>query len=173
MKQKGRQPKQLTMDAALAEAEYLDKEAKRRQWARERIVTDAIRDRLNEKYKRLDRRACDRGEIPAGTVVIIGQVLFRDEHYTMHFYRAILGYHSSLANPTTPHFIESQTEEWPDVPPWAHVIGHENEARDIELSLSLEYWDTGETVEPIKTWWMIKEEETIAKFKRWEEERRK
>lgn len=66
----------------------------------------------------------------------------------------VLDYHRSLHNPTTPHFVEQQTEEWPDVPPWANTVGHEGEARDIMLHNDLIYWDTGEIVEPIKTWWM-------------------
>lgn len=138
---------QLAMDAALADLDRYELEKERRQ-------TNAIKARLDEKYHILDMRACDRGEIPAGTVVIIGQELFRNEHYTMHFYRTVLDYHRSLHNPTTPHFVEQQTEEWPDVPPWADTVGHEGEARDIGLHSGLIYWDTEEIVEPIKTWWM-------------------
>jgi hypothetical protein len=139
--------KQLAMDGALEDLDRYERE-------REKLETDAIRARLDEKYLRLDRKACDRGEIPAGTVVIIGQDLFRNGHYTLHFYRAVLDYHRSLHNPTTPHFVEQQTEEWPDVPPWADTVGHEGEARDIMLHNDLIYWDTREIVEPIKTWWM-------------------
>ena len=40
------------------------------------------------------------------------------------------------------------------MPPWADTVGHEGEARDISLHYGLIYWDTGEVVEPIKTWWM-------------------
>ena len=150
--------KQIAMDSLLREADWNEEERKRRDWAREKAQTDAIRNRLDEKYHRLDKRACDRGEIPAGTVVIIGQDLFRDGHYTLHFYRTVLDYHRSLHNPTTPHFVEQQTEEWPDVPPWADTVGHEGEARDMHLDYGLIYWDTGEVVDPIKTWWMQKYE---------------
>lgn len=139
--------KQLAMDGALEDLDRYELE-------REKRETDAIRNRLDEKYERLDQKACDRGEIPAGTVVIIGQELFRNRHYTMHFYRAVLDYHRSLHNPTTPHFVEQQTEEWPDVPPWAGTVGHEDEPRDIGLHTGLIYWDTKEVVEPIKTWLM-------------------
>lgn len=146
--------RQMAMDSLLREADWNEEERKKRDWAREKAQTDAIRNGLDEKYHRLDQRACDRGEIPAGTVVIIGQDLFRDGHYTLHFYRTVLDYHRSLHNPTTPHFVEQQTEEWPDVPPWADTVGHEGEARDMSLHYGLIYWDTGEVVEPIKTWWM-------------------
>jgi hypothetical protein len=139
--------KQLAFDLALEDLDRYERE-------REKRETDAIRARLDEKYERLDRKACDRGEIPAGTVVIVGQELFRNGHYTLHFYRAVLDYHRSLHNPTTPHFVEQQTEEWPDVPPWADTVGHEGEPRDIMLHNDLIYWDTREGVEPIKTWWM-------------------
>lgn len=146
--------KQLAMDSLLREADWNEEERKKRDWAREKAQTDAIRNRLDEKYNRLDQLACDRGEIPAGTVVIVGQNLFRNNHYTLHFYRTVLDYHRSLHNPTTPHFVEEQTKEWPDVPPWADTVGHEGEARDIGLHTGLIYWNTGEVVEPIKTWWM-------------------
>lgn len=139
--------KQLAMDGALEDLDRYELE-------REKRETDAIRARLDEKYERLDRKACDRGEIPAGTVVIIGQELFRNGHYTLHFYRAVLDYHRSIHNSTTPHFVEQQTEEWPDVPLWASTVGHVEEPRDIGLHITLAYWNTGEVVEPIKTWWM-------------------
>lgn len=143
--------KQMAMDSALADLDRYELE-------REKRETDAIRAKLDAKYERLDVFACDRGEIPAGTVVIIGQNLFRNNHYKWHFYRTVLDYHRSIHNPTTPHFVEQQTDEWPDVPPWADTVGHEGEARDIGLHNTLIYWNTGEVVEPIVTWWKEKYE---------------
>ena len=141
--------KQLAMESALADLDRYELD-------REKRETEAIRARLDAKYPHLDIRAADRGEIPAGTVVIVGQNLFRNEHYTLHFYRTVLDYHRSLHNPTTPHLVEQQTEEWPDVPPWADTVGHEGEARDIGLHSGMTFWNTGEVVDPVKTWWMKK-----------------
>lgn len=129
-------------------------EVDRYEQERERRKTEETIRRLDEKYQRLDEWAAMRGEIPAGTVVIIGQNLFRNGHYTMHFYRTVLDYHASCAKPTTPHMVEQQTEEWPDVPPWADTVGHVGEARDIGIHTGLLYWNTGEVTEPIPTWWM-------------------
>ena len=106
--------------------------------------------RLNENYTRITHRNVH--EYPAGTVVIIGQKLFRNERYTTHFYRTVLGYHSSYCESDVPHFVESQNDEWPDVPPWAHVTGHEEEPRDIGLSYTLKYWTNGEKAQQIERW---------------------
>ena len=106
--------------------------------------------RLNEKYTRITHRNVH--EYPAGTVVIVGQEMFRNGKYMMHFYRTVLGYHRSATDSAVPHFVECQNDEWPDVPPWSHVTGHENDPRDIHLTFSLKYWTNGEKTEPIERW---------------------
>lgn len=120
---------------------------------RERREKEEMIRRLDEKYTRLDQRAADKAELPAGLVVIIGQDVFRNGRYTMHFYRAVLGYHRTCNRSIVPHLVEQQTEEWPDVPPWAHVVGHEKEARDNDIHSPNLYWNTGEVGEPVITWW--------------------
>ena len=141
----------MAMDGLLKEADWNERERKRREWALEKEQTDAVVRMLDEKYGRMDILRMER-KYPAGTVVIIGQDLFRNDHYTMHFYRAILGYHASCSDPFVPHLLEAPDDEWPDVPPWAHVAGHENEARDIGISIGHLHWAIGKT-EPVLTWW--------------------
>ena len=123
---------------------------------RERREKEETIRRLDEKYQRLNTRAADKHELPEGLVIIIGQPLFRNGRYTMHFYRAVLGYHMDCTGRWVPHLVEQQTEEWPDVPPWAHVVNHEHEARDIGFYHDHLYWNTGEVGEPVITWWQKK-----------------
>lgn len=138
--------------------EQLDmmKEVDRFTIERERREKEEMIRRLDEKYTRLDQRAADKAELPAGLVVIIGQDVFRNGRYTMHFYRAVLGYHTACNGAIIPHLVEQQTEEWPDVPPWAYVAGRENEARDNDIHSPNLYWNTGEVGEPVITWWQKK-----------------
>ena len=138
--------KQIRMDEALADVS-------REQIARDRREDEAARARMDEKYSRMDYRKLHSQGYPEGTVVIIGQNLFRNGNYKMHFYRAVLGYHKAVGG-IMEHFVEQQTEEWPDVPPWANVVGREGEPRDIGWYYDHIYWLTGEVVEPITLWWM-------------------
>ena len=147
--------KQMAMDSVLREADANEEERRRRDWAREKERTDRIVDRLDNKYGRADRRKLWNNGYPEGSVVIIGQHVFRNGNYTLHFYRAVLGYHRTVSGMAA-HLVEQQTEEWPDVPPWTHVENHENEPRDIGIYPDHMYWMTGEVVEPIVTWWMEK-----------------
>lgn len=147
--------KQLAMDSLLAEADWNEQERKRREWAAEKARTDAETRRLDEKYGRMDIRKI-REKYPEGSVVIVGQDVYRDGHYTRHFYRTVMGFHASCADPWMPHLVEAQDAQWPDIPPWAHTAGHEGEARDIGINGNLLYWATGEVVEPIVTWWQKK-----------------
>ena len=144
--------RQLAMDSVLAEIDFDEQERKKHEWARERERTDAFIRILDEKYGRMDTRHVWE-KYPEGSVVIVGQNLYRDDHYTMHFYRTVLGYHPAFGDPHMPHLVEAQSEEWPDIPPWADTIGHEGEARDIHINGNLMYWATGEVTEPIITWW--------------------
>ena len=50
--------------------------------------------------------------------------------------------------------MEARNAEFPERPPWAAVIGHEDEPRDIDYYPSMIHWFTGEVVEPVKTWHM-------------------
>ena len=63
--------KQLAMDSALADLDRWELE-------REQRETDMIRDRLDEKFERIDYWKLRDLEYPAGSVVIIGQRLFRN-----------------------------------------------------------------------------------------------
>lgn len=147
--------KQLAMDSALADMDRYELE-------REQRETDMIRDRLDSKYGRMDYNKLRNLEYPAGSVVIIGQRLFRNNHYTMHFYRTVLIYWSNLCGTyqNRAYFIQANNEEWPDIPPWADTVGHEDELKDITWYPEHIHWATGEIVEPIETWWMKKWRET-------------
>lgn len=141
--------KQLAFDSALADLDRYELE-------REKRETDAITARLDEKYGRMDYRKLTEGRYPAGSVVIIGQNLFRNEHYTRHFYRTVLIYWSTRAYPNRAYFVEATNEEYPERPPWAETVNHEGELKDIEWYPEHIHWATGEVVEPIETWWMKK-----------------
>ena len=140
--------KQIAMDSALADLDRWELE-------REQRETDMIRDRLDEKFERIDWKVRDL-EYPAGSVVIIGQRLFRNNHYTRHFYRTVLIYWTNLSGtyPNRAYFVQANNEEWPDIPHWAETVGHEGELKDITLYPEHIHWVTGEVVEPIETWWM-------------------
>lgn len=139
--------KQLAMDAALADLD-------RYQMEREKRETDAIKARLDEKYERADYQKLRNMEYPEGSVVIIAQNLFRDGHYKWHFYRTVLTYHPKHMENCRAFFVESRNEEFPERPPWADVVGHEGEPRNIDYYSSHIHWFTGEIVEPIRTWRM-------------------
>ena len=139
--------KQIAMTEALADLDRYELE-------RERRKTDAIKARLDEKYGRMDYRKLSKKEYPAGSVVIIAQNLFRNGHYTWHFYRTILNYYRSCTDPNREVFVEDTNEEFPERPPWADTVGHEGERKDICWHCEHIHWATGEVVEPIKTWWM-------------------
>lgn len=145
--------KQMAMTEALADLDRYELEREKRQ-------TDAIKARLDEKYGRMDLGKLMACGYPAGSVVIIGQNLFRNEHYTWHFYRTVLNYFRTCGDPRTPVFVEAANEEYPERPPWSDTVGHEGEAKDICWYPAHIHWATGEIVEPIATWWM----------KRWEME---
>lgn len=139
--------KQLAMDAALADLDRMALE-------REKRETDAIRDRLDARYERVDIRKLNRKEYPEGSVVIIGQNVFRNGRYTRHFYRTVLVYHPKGVDCCRAFFVESRNDEFPERPPWADVVGHEGEPRDIDYYQEHIHWITGEVVEPVKTWHM-------------------
>lgn len=143
--------KQLAMDAALADLDRYELD-------REKRETDAIAARLDEKYGRMDYKKLRDDGYPAGSVVIIGQNLFRNNHYTLHFYRTVLIYWSNLCGTYSnrAYFVQANNDEWPDIPPWADTEGHEGELKDIEWITDHKHWATGEIVEPIETWWMKK-----------------
>lgn len=146
--------KQLAMDSALADLDRYELE-------REKRETDAIRARLDERYERADYWKLKDMEYPEGSVVIIGQNLFRDGHYKWHFYRTVMIYHPKGVDCCRAFFVESRSEEFPERPPWADTVGHEGEPRDIDFYQEHIHWITGEVIEPIKTWHMRKWEERM------------
>lgn len=154
--------KQMKMDSLLREADWAEEERKKHEWARERERTDAIKARLDEKYGRMDYMKLRRMEYPEGSVVIIGQNLFRDGHYTRHFYRTVMVYHPKGMESCRAFFVESRNDEFPERPPWADTVGHEDDPRDIDYYPEHIHWATGEVVEPIRTWSMKEWEEFYA-----------
>ena len=139
--------KQLAFDSALADLDRYELE-------REKRETDAIRDRLDEKYGRMDYWKLRNAGYPAGSVVIIGQRFLRNNHYTLRFYRTVLNYCRTCSNPHKEVFVQANNEEWPDIPPWADTVGHEGELKDIDWYSGHIHWATGEITEPVATWWM-------------------
>ena len=117
--------KQMAMDSALADLDRYDLE-------RERQQTDMLTRMLDEKYGRMDYRRIKDKSYPAGSVVIIAQNVFRNNHYTRHFYRTVLNYCRTYNDPRKAVFVEDTNEEFPERPPWAETVGHEGELKDIE-----------------------------------------
>lgn len=142
--------KQMKMTSVMEEIDRYELE-------REKRETRRIMDSLDEKYGRSDEKALLKK--PDGCVVIIGQYLFRNEHYTWHFYRTVMTFSYTKSRGKYSIFVQANNEEWPDVPPWAQVVNHENEPRDIDYYRDHIHWATDEVVEPIRTWWQ----------KRWED----
>lgn len=149
--------KQLAMDSALEE---LDRYA----LEREKRETDAIRQRLDERYERVDYQKLKNMEYPEGSVVIIAKNLFRNGHYTWHFYRTVMTYHPKGLDCCRAFFVESRNEEFPERPPWADTVGHEEDPRDIDYYPDMIHWFTGEVVEPIETW-------SMKEHRKWRESR--
>lgn len=139
--------KQLAMDAALADLDRYELE-------REKRETDAIKARLDERYERVDYQKLKNQEYPEGSVFIIGQHVFRNGHFTLHFYRTVMSYHPKGVDCCRAFFVESRNEEFTERPPWADVVGHEGEPRDIDYYQNMIHWFTGEIVEPVRTWHM-------------------
>ena len=139
--------KQLAFDSALADLDRYELE-------REKRETDAITARLDEKYGRADYQKLKDMEYPEGSVVIIGQNLFRDGHYKWHFYRTVMIYHPKGVDCCRAFFVEAVNDEFPERPPWADTVGHEDDPRDIDYYPAHIHWFTGEVVEPIETWHM-------------------
>ena len=147
--------KQLAMDYALADLDRYELE-------REKRETDAIRTRLDDRYERADYQKLKDMEYPEGSVVIIAQSVFRGGHYTWHFYRTVMTYHPKGVECCRAFFVESRNEEFPERPPWAGVVGHEDDPKDIDFYPDMIHWFTGEVVEPVRTWHMKKWDGLIA-----------
>jgi hypothetical protein len=150
--------KQMAMDAALADLDRYELE-------REKRETDAIKARLDDKYERIDRLKLKNMEYTEGSVVIIAQNLFRDGHYKWHFYRTVMTYHPKRSEACRAFFVESRNEEFPERPPWADTVGHEDDPRDIDFYPDMIHWITGEIEDPIKTWAMKRWERLLNKGK--------
>ena len=118
---------------------------------RKKRETDAIMARLDEKCRRMSEK--ELLNQPDGSVVIIGQSLFRNGHYARHFYRTVMTFAQSGTRGRYPVFVQAENEEWPETPPWAQVVNHEDEPRDINYFQEHIHWATGEVTEPIVTWW--------------------
>jgi len=144
--------KQLAMDSALADLDRYELE-------RERRETDAIKARLDERYERADYWKLKAMEYPEGSVVIIAQNVFRNGHYTWHFYRTVMTYHPKGVDCCRAFFVEFRNEEFPERPPWADTVGHEDDPKDIDYYPEMIHWITGDVVEPIRTWSMKKWDE--------------
>ena len=134
--------KQLAFDSALEDLDRYELE-------REQREMDAIRARLDEKYERADALRLRLQEYPEGSVVIIGQNLFQNGHYKLHFYRTVLVYHPVNVEACRAFFVEARDEEFPERPQWVGVVGHEDEPKSIDYYPDLIYWMTGEVTEPI------------------------
>lgn len=134
--------KQIAMDAALADLDRYELE-------REKRETDAIRARLDQRYERVDSVKLRAREYPEGSVVIIGQNLFRNGHYKLHFYRTVMTYHPVGVEACRAFFVEARNEEFPERPPWAWVTGQEDEPKNIDYYFEHIHWMTGDVVEPI------------------------
>ena len=141
--------KQMAMDAVLEEYDSF-----REKCEIQELIAKI--DRMDDKYGRMDLRRLRDGGYPKGSVVIIAQNLYRNGRYRWHFYRTVLNYCRTCADPRTPVFIEATNEEYPERPPWADTVGHEGERKDIGWYAAHSHWATGEIVEPIATWWMKK-----------------
>lgn len=102
--------KQLSMDGALADLDRftLDREKREEQQTLEK---------LTKGYKAIQTRELYMHEHKAGRVIIVRQELYRNEHYTAHFYRTVLGYHRTVSGQEA-HLVWEGTKEWPDEPPW-------------------------------------------------------
>lgn len=139
--------KQMTMDTVLEEYDS---------FREKREIQEMIAkiNRLDDKYGRMDFRRFRVRGYPKGSVVIIAQNLYRNGRYRWHFYRTVLNYCRTCADPRTPVFIEDTNEEYPERPPWADTVGHVGERKDIGWYAEHIHWATGEIVEPIATWWM-------------------
>ena len=146
--------KQMVMDSLLREADWNEKERKKQEWAREKERTDRITAEMDRKYKRADYWKLKGKEYPEGSVVIIGQDVFRNDHYTRHFYRTVMIYHPKGVDCCRAFFVESGNDEFPERPPWADTVGHEDDPRDIDYYPDMIHWITGEVVEPVRTYWM-------------------
>ena len=149
--------KQLAMDSLLREADWNEQERKKREWAREKEETDRITAELDGKYERADYWKLKNREYPEGSVVIVAQNVFREEHYKWHFYRTVMVYHPKGVDCCRAFFVESRNEEFPERPPWADTVGHEDDPRDIDYYPGMIHWITGEVVEPVLTWSMKRE----------------
>ena len=134
--------KQLMFDSALADLARYQLEREKRE------VSDMIR-RLDENYQRVTSNELQKGNFPVGTVVIIGQELFRDGHYKRHFYRSILNYHQAVGGRMTDLFA-APNDEWPDVMPWAGVVNRPDYHKYINPECTMMYWTRHEVVEPIE-----------------------
>ena len=113
-----------------------------------REVNDKIRY-LDENYQRITARELEKAGFPAGTVVIIGQDLFRNGHYTKHFYRSVLNYHEALCGTMTDLFAAPDAE-WPEDVPWAGVVNRPDYHKYINPEYTMMYWTRHEVVDPIE-----------------------
>ena len=92
--------KQLAMDSALEDLDRYELE-------REKRKTESVKAMLDTKYRRAN--ANELRELPAGSVIIIGQSLFRKNHYAWHFYRTVMNFSRSCADPHKPIFVQASS----------------------------------------------------------------
>ena len=139
--------KQMAMDGMLEEIDQRELERERHEQAR--IIAE-----LDRKYERMNmQQLLDR---PNGSVVIIGQMLFRNGHNSWHFFRTVMTFAYSKSRGKYSVFVQAEDEQWPETPPWAQTQNHEDEPRDIDYFQHHIHWVTGEVEKPIRTWWMEK-----------------
>ncbi len=128
--------------------DFMD-EVDRYELEREKREEQEMIRRLDETHERITSKDLEKMDLPKGTVVIIGQNLFRNGHYTRHFYRSILNYHQACSYIQTDLFA-APNDEWPDVVPWAGVVNRPDYHKHIGPSHEMIYWTKHEITEPIE-----------------------
>ena len=105
--------KQMAMDSVMEEIDKYQLDREQREQAR--IIAE-----LDRKYDRMNmQQLLDR---PNGSVVIIGQMLFRNGHNSWHFFRTVMTFAYNKSRGKYSVFVQAEDEQWPETPPWAQII---------------------------------------------------
>lgn len=113
--------KQIAMTAMLEDVD-------RYTLAREKAEEEQVLAKLRKEYREVPVRELYMRKLEEGTVLIIRQELYRNNHYTAHFYRTVLGYHRTVSGMEA-HLVWEGSEEWPDEPPWQTGIDDRKDKR--------------------------------------------
>lgn len=122
--------KQLAMEDALADLDRYTIDREKREEQR-------ILEKLAKEYREIWHRELYEQE--AGTVVIVRQELFRNNHFTAHFYRTVLGFHPTVSGQEA-HLVWEGSEEWPEEPPWQTGVNELAEKRWIYPNFQHKHW---------------------------------